>query len=472
MPVVTRRRRAEIQHEAARIRREQQRRQQPAARIAEAIRRALPEVSALEAWRLALGWSRTEVINQIGAMYRADGLLPPGLNPSMLCRWEHGTERPGEEYARMLARAYGLSLDRLGLTRPTRPSDHTLPVRYGQWDHTRPCPWWGEGEPMTTAAGLPAVRESVHLALLADPGAGAGVIEAAEAAIEHYALNYSKHPPSVLFDEVRRVRELLADPLARDMQSRVDLHRVTGWLSALLGNLAYHLDDLTGAQVHLGVAAVMGQRVGDARLTAWAYGAQSMTARSRGDLAAAVALAQRGVDTAAGPLARAQLLGWALLPAVAQQSRTEDADTALAAANDELAADPVGWAPGRFGYDAAEHALHQADAHLVLGRADQAAATAEISAAACIVGTPGWASATLLHAQAEARAHPGDAAARALDVLERVPAARLRSTARTRLAALATAVTATSTAAVAELHERLLALPDPIDPHGRPATDT
>ncbi|MER6307653.1 hypothetical protein [Streptomyces sp. NPDC001657] len=48
---------------------------------------------------------------------------------------------------------------------------------------------------MTTSAGLPAVRESLHLALLADPAGSSAVTELAEAAVEHYALNYSKHPP-------------------------------------------------------------------------------------------------------------------------------------------------------------------------------------------------------------------------------------------------------------------------------------
>ncbi|GAA2662576.1 hypothetical protein GCM10010307_81770 [Streptomyces vastus] len=57
----------------------------------------------------------------------------------------------------------------------------------------------------------------------------------------------------------------------------------------------------------------------------------------------------------------------------------------------ELDADEVGQAPGRFGFDEPELALHQAEAHLTLGRTEQARALAEDSAAAC---TPGWAAAT------------------------------------------------------------------------------
>lgn len=43
----------------------------------------------------------------------------------------------------------------------------------------------------------------------------------------------------------------------------------------------------------------------------------------------------------------------------------------------ELEADPAGQAPGRFGFDEPELALHQAEAHLTLGRTDQARARAE-----------------------------------------------------------------------------------------------
>ncbi|WP_149824540.1 hypothetical protein [Streptomyces tailanensis] len=54
--------------------------------IAAAIREELSEVTELEAWRLGLGRSRADTIAQIGELYVADGLLPPGLSESMLCR--------------------------------------------------------------------------------------------------------------------------------------------------------------------------------------------------------------------------------------------------------------------------------------------------------------------------------------------------------------------------------------------------
>ncbi|WP_159040670.1 hypothetical protein [Streptomyces sp. XY58] len=38
------------------------------------------------------------------------------------------------------------------------------------------------------------------------------------------------------------------------------LHRNVGWLSALMGNLAFHLDDHTGARAHLATATAYGTR--------------------------------------------------------------------------------------------------------------------------------------------------------------------------------------------------------------------
>ncbi|MFF1809393.1 hypothetical protein ACFVXW_09510 [Streptomyces sp. NPDC058251] len=132
----------------------------------------------------------------------------------------------------------------------------------------------------------------------------------------------------------------------------------------------------------------------------------------------------------------------------------------------ELEAGPAGQAPGRFGFDEPELALHQAEAHLTLGRTEQARTRAEASSAACTLGTPGWAAATLVLAQAEASDQPSDAAQRALDVLDRMPPSRLRATARTRLERLRGLLAARPAEYVADLRERLRTLPPPVDASG------
>ncbi|MFG2960794.1 Twin-arginine translocation pathway signal [Streptomyces sp. NPDC048291] len=472
MATVTRARRAAIQRDAQRIRMRCQRDHRTIERTVTEIRTALPEVTALEAWRLSLGWSRADAIEQVAALYTAAGLRPRGLTDAMLCRWEHDAGRwPDDEYTVMLCQAYGARPEQLGLDRCRWASGPGM-FRYGR-DHTAADDGHGphDKEPMrmTTDAGLPAVRESLHLALLASPEGGPLVVDLAEAAVEHYALGYSKHPPHVLFEQVRDVRQLLTPALKSGPDSE-GVRRQVGWLSALLGNLAYHLDDTSGARVHLATAAAYGARTGDRRLEAWAWGAQSMVDRASGRVDAAVEHAERGAAMAAPGRGRAQLYAWALLPALAAAGRGNEADSALATALDELDAADEPEAPGRFGFDAAELALHQAEAYLALGRAADARARAESSLAQCTSGTPGWAAAALVLAQAEASGTARDAAQRAHDVLDRVPAARLRSTARARLSRLANMLTSHAAADASALTERLRTLPAPIDAHGRPLT--
>ncbi|MFI2415666.1 hypothetical protein [Streptomyces sp. NPDC018947] len=297
---ITRSRRAAIAREAALIRRRCQRTGFTTEHIAAAIRQELAEVTELEAWRLALGWSRADTVAQIGELYVADGLLLPGLSESMLCRWEHDPEDwPGQDYTVMLCRAYRASPQQLGLHKIPRVrqlSSWTAElIGYGRSDAGVAASGRQEGtDPMTTDAGVPSVRESLQLAILAEPSGGPLIDELAA---DHYHLNYSKHPLPVLFREVRATRSLLASVLPADTDG-TELHRQVGRLSGLLGNLAFHLDDAAGARTHLGTAVAYANRCGDAALLAWAYGAQSMVARHTGNLTAALTYAERGAAAA------------------------------------------------------------------------------------------------------------------------------------------------------------------------------
>jgi hypothetical protein len=389
----------------------------------------------------------------------------------MLCRWEHDVrERPGPEYAQVITRTYGATLRQLGLSVRCGACEAACapgPAGYGAWQTAPPEPGV---PPMTTDSGLPAVRETLALAAADEPGGSATVAELAATAAEHYALNYSRHPPNVLFEEVRGARQILAGPLsnASDSATATELRRACGWLSGLLGNLAHHLGDTTGARAHLLLAAATGTRTGDDALGCWAHGALAMTAAAAGgDHVRALGHAEAGHTLAAGPRQRAQLLAWAQLPALIGLGRTAEAEQVLAAADTQMeAADE---APGRFGYDRAEHLLHTGASHWRLGHHRQAAALARESIAAKEEGSPGWAAAVLTLSLAEADAAAGDAAARALDVLDRIPAPRLRATSRARLAELGRALSA-DTAPVRDLRERLHVLPAPIDQFGRAAS--
>lgn len=474
----TRARREQIRREAASIRARCGRAGRTVGEIADTIGERIPELSALEGWRLALGWTRARTLATVARIYADDGLRMPGLSAEQLCRFEHGPDRPGAEYARVLARAYGTSERRLGLA--TRcgcgrgeASDPAGRLGYGRPRETHvgwATMYWGV-EHVTTAAGLPAVRESLHLALADDPRASRALVDLVEAAVEHYALNYSRHPPQILFGELHRVRGMLAPVLEHavgggDDVAAAGLRSVAARLTALLGNLAFHLGDHTGAQAHLAAAALLGERCGAEDLRAWTFGAASMVARADRRHDAALAHAERGLALAATPLRRAQLSSWALAPSLAALGRAEDARQALADADDALDASPA-QTPGRFGFDRAEHLLHAAETHIALGQGDRAGEHARESVTAAAYASPGWAAATAALALAEAPAAPGDAAARAHDLLDHVPAQHLRATTRERLDRLALGLPR-DVRAGDELRERVRALPPTVDTHGRP----
>ncbi|OPC76607.1 hypothetical protein B4N89_44765 [Embleya scabrispora] len=474
----TRARREQIRREAASIRARCEREGRTVGEIADIIGGRIPELSALEGWRLALGWTRARTLAGVARIYADDGLRMPGLSAEQLCRFEHGPDRPGLEYARVLARVYGTSVDRLGLATRcgcgrNEPGDAGGRFGYGRARETH-VGWatthWGV-EHVTTAAGLPAVRESLHLVLADGPHPSQALVDLAEAAAGHYALNYSRHPPQVLFDELHRVRGMLVpvlEPAAGggDDVAAAGLRSVAARLTALLGNLAFHLGDHSGAQAHLGAAALLGESCGDDDLRAWTYGAASMVARADRRHRSALAYAEHGLALAGTPLRRAQLSSWALAPSLAALGRAEDAQRALADADDDLDAVPA-QAPGRFGFDHAEHLLHTAETHIALGQGDRASGPAGASIAAAVHASPGWAAATAVLALAEAPTAPDDAAARAHDLLDRVPAQHVRSTTRERLDRLVLGLPREAPAGD-ELRERIAALPPTVDTHGRP----
>lgn len=78
--------------------------------------------------------------------------------------------------------------------------------------------------------------------------------------------------------------------------------------------------------------------------------------------------------------------------------------------------------------------------------------------------------ASLVLAQAETPDAPQDAAQRAHDVLDNIPPARLRCTARTRLSQLTALLSPHDSTATSDLSERLRTLPPPINAHGQAPT--
>jgi transcriptional regulator with XRE-family HTH domain len=460
--MIDRARRAKIKSLAKEIRQSGRIANWTTSHIAEAIIAEISDIRPLEAWRLAHGWSRPEVIVGIAGLYRQAGLRPPALNSSMLCRWEHGESTPSAEYADALCRLYQVPPDQLGLPAPAL-SGGSAGGAFG-------ASFGGSaGETFASSgrlSGASAVRESVQLAMEAEgPGGGPMTLEQLHQAVRYYDLNYSAFPPSLLASEVHTCRAAVMEMLGHSQSATV--RRTTlllgAWFSALLGNLAFHTADLTGAGIHLSTAAGLATTVDNQRLLSWALGAQSMLAGARGRPRHALDLAVQAVQTADTPLRRAQALAWAQLPALVRLGRGDDARDTIAAVQSEMDASPVPGRPGRFGFDRAELELHLAEAALGLGDPGAVTAHAEEALRQTTAGRPGWVAATLVLAQGSAAGgFPDHGAELALHVLDTIPREMFRSTAWRRLMALDQHLTAARSGGklATELHERLLARHD------------
>jgi hypothetical protein len=311
---------------------------------------------------------------------------------------------------------------------------------------------------------LTAVADSVQLQLESEgPGGGLATREQVQRSVDYYAMNYARYTPSILAAEIHRCRTMVVDMLVcgQTERDRTELRRLAGWLSALLGDLAFTLSDYAGAHIHLGTGARLGIAVGENRLAGWSLGAQSMVALFGDRPVDALDLARQAGEYADTALHRAQILAWCELRALATLGRRSEARHAATLAQrhmDTADRDEL----GRFGFDRAELHQHLAEAFLFLGDTSAACVHADRSLELKRLGSGGWAAATVILARAYAAQHStAEAAALANSVLDAVPPASLRETTRRRLMALDAELLSERRPGQAsrDLHDRLLTLP-------------
>lgn len=124
MVVMSRAQRAGMARQARAIRRACVDQGHGPGQVAAAILQQVPDMLPLEAWRLARGWSRPQAVDELLALYEADGRPAPLVNSVMLCRWEHGAVAMSPDYEHMLCRLYGMTPERL---RPDAAASHETP---------------------------------------------------------------------------------------------------------------------------------------------------------------------------------------------------------------------------------------------------------------------------------------------------------------------------------------------------------
>lgn len=124
-------RRREMERQANEIRLDAIRRGLANEETVQRMVRDLPGLLPLEAWRLAHGWTRAEVSARLDMLYESDQLEPPHIDAAVLCRWEHGDRKPGEERIEYLCRLFRTRPDRLGFGSDHSPGDSDYPNRAG-----------------------------------------------------------------------------------------------------------------------------------------------------------------------------------------------------------------------------------------------------------------------------------------------------------------------------------------------------
>lgn len=153
-------RRRQMEREAAEIRLDGIRRGLTPEATAEKIVRSLPDITPLEAWRLASGYDRSEVSARLDALYEADGLQPPHIDASVLCRWELGDRRPSDERIEYFCRLYRTRPDRLGFGTDHSPGDVSHIQRAGIVDA---FPFTSEESEQDLVDRLSGARERINL---------------------------------------------------------------------------------------------------------------------------------------------------------------------------------------------------------------------------------------------------------------------------------------------------------------------
>ncbi|MFV2178151.1 helix-turn-helix domain-containing protein [Actinomadura sp. LOL_016] len=153
-------RRRQMEREANEIRLDGIRRGLTTEAIAEKVVRSLPDITPLEAWRLASGYDRSEVSARLDALYEADGLQPPHIDASVLCRWELGDRRPSDERIEYFCRLYRTRPDRLGFGTDHSPGDVSHIQRAGIVDA---FPFTSEESEQDLVERLSGARERINL---------------------------------------------------------------------------------------------------------------------------------------------------------------------------------------------------------------------------------------------------------------------------------------------------------------------
>lgn len=392
-------------------------------RIATAIREECRGYGTtwIRAYRLALGITLADVVEQVRARYEAQGRQPPRFSQTLLSAYESGQKKPGPEYMHYLCAVYGADPPDLGLpgtcfcggshrAGPSDPAGETgtcalAPLHAAgenaAWaltaagERTPADPAWGEDDDdvlrralLRLIAGAPVdldsrfyraadrVRQRMDAALFRG-SVSAAMLDHWEETTAGYGRQYMTVPPLRLlcdvlldFGDVRRMCEQ-----RQPIESAGRLCRLAALLAALTGMTMIDIGDQRMARSFFRTARIAADETGDRALRAWVAVREALVPMYYGDPREAVALARTGaclagrsqcVAAVMAPVAEARALG-KLMPhgSLTSAARIRAALDRAAGGLSALPASQRG--DTAFGYTERQFFFHQGDALVALG---------------------------------------------------------------------------------------------------------
>jgi len=226
----------------------------------------------------------------------------------MISRWEHGRHLPGPFYRRLFSEVYAVPEAALFGTRDVNRRQFTV-VALGAAVDTIVPPIRREPEPsrplrQTLDDTLAATaRESIELSRQVEASElGPTTLEHLELTVDRLGRIFLNTPPEALSEEIGWHRHRAAELLAgrQTLAERRHLYVALGWLTGLLGHLAFDMGHYSTARTHCLTALQLAHEANHRELGAWIRSLQAMIALYSGWFQEAADLAWAGEELAAG----------------------------------------------------------------------------------------------------------------------------------------------------------------------------
>ena len=207
---------------------------------------------------------------------------------------------------------------------------------------------------------------------------GPGTLEQLDRAVDRFGREYFSRPLPDLLAEVQIWRQYVARLLQgrHTLAQRRHLYGVAGWLSALLGSMAFDLGHESAARAHRATALHLATEADDGRLTAWVRGSQAAMAIYTGEFPQAVAFAMAGLEATPAEVGAVRLY-WQEARGSARMGDAAGFEHAVGRATatfDRLASEPD---PGVFSFTAADFPYYGATCYVWLDQPRRAMDEAE-----------------------------------------------------------------------------------------------